>query len=151
MLESCDYFSRFINVKTLVWRKTTFVKKISLTLFGGKVFQNLHTLDLSENEIEELDEEIFRYFPRLTHLKLNNNRIIMISWSTLAPIWFNLSEFQLNGNPLDCHDYCWIYDEDKYPHPQFFDSTSCQYHKRGQVRLTFFHKLVEMINECPAR
>ncbi|KAI1299172.1 hypothetical protein HDE_03918 [Halotydeus destructor] len=97
-----------------------------LTSFSAEIFgtvmQSLWSVDLSKNQLDHLDTELFEYLPNLTHLKLDQNRFTALEGGVNAH-WPNLKELQLNNNPLVCENICWTFEVRHKP--QLFSMATC--------------------------
>lgn len=61
---------------------------------------DLWSLDLHFNRIEEIPDKFFNGMPKLRQLKLSENLIKTLIWETFKPVWEGLHEFWITGSIL---------------------------------------------------
>ncbi|XP_054718398.1 carboxypeptidase N subunit 2-like [Uloborus diversus] len=92
---------------------------------------NLWSLDLSYNWLEWLPENIFSDMDALIELKIDNNQLKEVSQRVFSPVWNNLTQFWLDGNPFFCSTADWT--NGTRDLPLFMDSSRC--HMRNKIVL----------------
>ena len=83
------------------------IKELDLSIWGIKQLtwmdfiglENLESLNLSRNRLEEIDLEVLSSLPSLKKLSLNNNRLVTLTDSVIS--FFADIQVVLEGNPLN--------------------------------------------------
>lgn len=84
----------------------------------------LWNLDLSYNRLKYIDRNLLEMLPALSHLKLNDNRLINIGdYMCFMPTGMPRKEVQLLNNPIVCTSLCWLFRVRKLPN--MFKATTC--------------------------
>jgi Leucine-rich repeat (LRR) protein len=101
-------FSSLRSLRTLSL-STCKIQAISNQTFNGLV--NLHTLNLSHNNLRRLDDNAFSFLSSLAHLDLSYNKLEAISKSAFNGL-VNLIGLNLSSNEFESIDMCVFFNSD---------------------------------------
>ncbi|KAG5880584.1 hypothetical protein JTB14_002393 [Gonioctena quinquepunctata] len=86
---------------------------------------NLRRLDLSENQIKHIDLLAFDKLRHLERLKLNQNKITAIIFGTFAPLE-KIEQLDISNNPLNCDcALLWLHDWGQKQQVKFVSNPKC--------------------------
>lgn len=97
-VEALKMLQQFIGMDNL----NTVVLKRNLTNLSGKTYsfdRNITTLDLSSNQIREIDRDAFIGLENLVRLHLEENQITHLEGGVFTPL-YNLKYLRLNSNSI---------------------------------------------------
>ncbi|XP_054159856.1 uncharacterized protein LOC128958066 [Oppia nitens] len=104
----------------------------------SQTLPQLWSIDLSYNQITNIEEDFFTGMPSLTKLRLDSNSLKTLNYKCFVNVWHQLHELWVDNNQMKCDPSLqWI---PEVMHPTFFDDGVC-YSEHPYNGTRFFYEL----------